>query len=49
LRLDIQSAHARQAYVQQDTAGLECLCSGQKYAWMVEGDRLEVRRTQQAF
>ena len=49
LRLDLQSAHARQANVQQDTAGLERLCCRQKKAWMVEGDRLEIRRTQQAF
>ncbi len=49
LRLDIKSAHARQADIEQDTTRLERLRCRQKLVRMVESDRLEIRQTQQAF
>jgi hypothetical protein len=49
LDLDIQSAHARQADIQQDASGLERPGCRQKRVRTVERDRLEVRRTQQTF
>ena len=49
LGLDIQSAHARQADIQQDASGLERPGCRQKHVRTVERDRLEIRRTQQTF
>jgi hypothetical protein len=49
LRLDIQSAHAWQADVEQDATRFERLRCRQKCVRMVERDRLEIGRTQQPF
>jgi hypothetical protein len=49
LALDIQSAHAGQADIQQDTPSLERLGCRQKYVRMVERHRLKISRTQQPF